>query len=391
MGMKFTFLSPQRLYFGPDSIKQLGRIASGYGTHILLITGAESFRKSACFSDLFTAFKTARLDIKIETVSKEPSPEIIDTITRKYCGQKINAVAAIGGGSVLDAGKAVSAMLLQKDSIIQFLEGVGSQVHDGRKLPFIACPTTAGTGSEATKNAVISQTGKKGFKKSLRHDNFIPDAAIVDPQLTLTSPELVTAACGMDALTQLIESFVSPKASVMTDSVCKAALKTLDNALIQVMDRPTDLLLRTRISYAAYISGLTLANAGLGTIHGFASAIGGLLDIPHGVICGTLLAQTTRKNIEALMEENPDHPALKKYSRIARLLDPDYTNTDPVSGAQHLADLLNQWTHLLKIPALGDYGMNESDIESIISSTDQKNNPCLLDKETLKTILRQRI
>ena len=209
-------------------------------------------------------------------VSGEPSPELIDTTVEKYRNEAVDAIVAIGGGSVLDAGKAISAMLHRTESIKEFLEGVGTIEHPGTKLPFIALPTTSGTGSEATKNAVISHVGKSGYKKSLRHDNFVPDIAIVDPRFTLSCPQNITAASGMDCFTQLIESYLSDKANEYTDALAWEGLKEIKSSLVQSYMHGNDIQARTGMAFASLTSGICLANAGLGVVHGFASSIGGL-------------------------------------------------------------------------------------------------------------------
>lgn len=412
--MEFNFFSNPHLEFGPGKLAKLPKLASRYGKNLLLITGAESFEKSDHGQTLLKDLLHQSFTIYRERVNQEPSVFIIDEIVKRYKGQRIDVIAAVGGGSVIDAGKAVSAMMTKNESIIEYLEGVGSRSHDGKKIPFIALPTTSGTGSEATKNAVINNrvgknnsVGKNGFKRSLRHDNFVPDIAIVDPELTLNCPPQTTAACGMDALTQLLESLVSTKGSAMTDSLALGALKIMGNSLIPGTSKVShDIDARTKISYASYISGLTLANAGLGVVHGFASVIGGLFEIPHGVICGTLLCETTRQNIESLISTHPSSPALEKYAKAALFLSPSpdaYTigfdcqgscDHDPesfVAGSRNLVTILEKWTDKLKMPRLGEYGLEPCDIDSIIRVTGQKNNPVQLSKEKLSRILQARL
>ncbi|MCP4673859.1 MAG: iron-containing alcohol dehydrogenase [Desulfobacula sp.] len=390
--MEFIFFANHHVQFGPGKIGQLPKLVRLYGKTLLLITGTESFQKSDHWPQLFSELKKKSITIYQATVKTEPSPLIIDEIVRKYRGRNIDVIAAIGGGSVIDAGKAVSAMMKKKESIIEYLEGIGSKSHDGEKLPFIALPTTSGTGSEATKNAVISQLGKNGFKKSLRHNNFIPDIAVVDPELTINCPARITAACGMDALTQVLESYISTNACAMTDSLAHGALTVIGDSLVPVSTtQPDNIEARTRISYASYISGLTLANAGLGVVHGFASVIGGLFDIPHGVVCGTLLAQTCRMNIESLLQTDPDGIALKKYNKAANLLDPSNCIQDTGDGSRHLVSLLEAWTSQLDIPTLGSYGVADKDINRIVKSTGLKNNPVILSSEQLSHILRSRL
>lgn len=389
--MEFDFFTNPHLQFGPGKMETLAEQASQYGKTLLLITGAESFKKSDHWPTLSRQLKKNSMTLYQASVEAEPSPCMIDDVVNQYKDKAIDVIAAIGGGSVVDAGKAVSAMMLKNGSVIDYLEGVGSLSHDGRKIPFIAVPTTSGTGSEATKNAVISQVGPHGFKKSLRHDNLVPDMAIVDPELTLDCPFSTTAACGMDAVTQLLEAFVSTRSSIMTDSLCSGALQLLGDSLVTAAKHPSDLDARTRISYAAYISGLALANAGLGVVHGFAAVIGGWFDIPHGVICGTLLAETVRQNIEALILTDPEGPALRKYARAARFLCPDPAMAGRVERSRFLASLLARWTDELDMPGLGTYGIMQKDIDRIVSATGQKNNPVHLSFEALSSILEARL
>lgn len=389
--LNFNFFSNSKLYFGAGKLHLLPDLIKTYGETVLLITGAASFKKNRCWPGLLTALENNSITVHTASVRTEPSPGIIDSIVARYRHQCIDVVAAIGGGSVLDAGKAVSAMMTKKESVFDYLEGVGSKSHDGQKIPFIALPTTSGTGSEATKNAVISRTGLHGFKKSLRHDNFIPEIAVIDPELTLDCPTDITAACGMDALTQLLESLVSVKASAMTDSLALSGLEVLSDSLIKAAAADSnDIESRARLSYAAYISGLTLANAGLGVVHGFASAIGGLFDIPHGVVCGTLLAETTEKNIGALIQHAPQSPALFKYAEAGSLLGNPGAPDNPVENCRRLIDLLKQWTNHLNMPRLGTYGVTIEDIDQIVTQTGQKNNPVQHPHQVLARILNTR-
>lgn len=387
----FKFIANTHLYFGAGKFKLLPKLMNSFGENLLLISGGKSFKKSNRYKHLLNVLKKSSAKIYFSSIQAEPSPNRVDEIVRIYQKKSIHVVIAIGGGSVIDAGKAVSAMLTKKESVSAYLEDVGTQSHDGKKIPFIAVPTTAGTGSEATQNAVLSQVGENGFKKSLRHEKFVPDIAVVDPELTLSCPGGITAACGMDALTQLIESYVSTNASPMTDSLVLGGLRIMGDAVLKsaVID-PTDMEARTRICYGSYISGLTLANAGLGVVHGFASVVGGCFPIPHGVICGTLLAQVTQKNIETLICLDPEGNSLLKYANVGKLLGKTKKN-DLIGNARALSDLLMEWAEILKIPLLGQFGVTKDDINKIVSVTAQKNNPVTLMKEELKDILKSRI
>ncbi len=390
--MEFDFSVHQHLYFGPGKLSRLPDLAGGYGRTLLLITGASSFVNGPHWAPLQKGFKAAGIAVYTAEIQGEPGPGDIDGIVQRYAGRPVDVVAAVGGGSVLDAGKAVSAMLPQNGLVTDFLEGVGARTHDGRKVPFIAVPTTAGTGSEATKNAVISRTGENGFKKSLRHDNFMPDAALVDPALACACPKDITAACGMDALTQLLESLVSTKASPMADALCVSGLEGFGTALQRcVLQDPEDLEGRSRLAYGAYLSGLTLVNAGLGVVHGFASAIGGMENMPHGKVCGTLLAAATRENITALMAQDPGHPALEKYARAGWILAGRAKDTDWVTGCSQLMDLLEEWTERFDMPRLGVYGITPAQIGSIVDAAGQKNNPVHLSGDAMQRILEMRL
>ncbi len=390
--MEFDFFVHQHLYFGPGKLSRLPDLAVGYGRNLLLITGAASFVNGPHWEPLLKGIEAAGVAVYTAEIQGEPGPGDIDGIVQRYASRPVDVVAAVGGGSVLDAGKAVSAMLPQNGPVTDFLEGVGTRTHDGRKVPFIAVPTTAGTGSEVTKNAVISRTGENGFKKSLRHDRFMPDAALVDPELACTCPKDITAACGMDALTQLLESLVSTKASPMTDALCISGLEGFGTALQRcVVQEPEDLDSRSRLAYGAYLSGMTLANAGLGVVHGFASVIGSMVDMPHGKVCGTLLAQATRENIKTLMAQDPGHPVLEKYALVGRILAGRIPETDRAAGCTLLMDLLDEWTDRFHMPRLGAFGITSGRIGQIVDAAGQKNNPVHLSGDTMKRILAKRL
>jgi len=390
--LEFDFCANPRLYFGPGKLSHLPDLAGKFGKKLLLITGAASFVNGPHWEPLLKGCNAAGIALYTADIQGEPRPEDIDKIVERYAGRPVDAVAAVGGGSVLDAGKAVSAILLQEGPVADFLEGVGTRTHDGRKVPFIAVPTTAGTGSEATKNAVLTRTGADGFKKSLRHDNFMPDAVLVDPELALGCPADITAACGMDALTQLLEALVSTKASPMTDALCISGLEGFGTALQRcVMEDPEDIHGRSCLAYGAYLSGLALANAGLGVVHGFAPVIGAMKGMPHGKVCGTLLAAATRENITALLDQDPAHPALDKYARAGWLLAGRASHTDQSAGCRRLLGLLEEWTERFNMPRLGVYGITPAHIGPVVDAAGQKNNPVHLSGEAMTKILQVRL
>ena len=388
----FDFYRTPRLIFGSGRVKELGQIAARYGTKMLVVTGREALDRAGHWGRCEESLKRASLKVLRYRFSGEPSPETVDSAVKEFAPLSVEAVIAVGGGSAIDCAKAVAALLPLGEPVTPYLEGVGTKTHPGTTLPFIAVPTTAGTGSEATKNAVISNVGRPGFKKSLRHDNFTPVCAIVDPELTLTCSAQITAACGMDAFTQLLESYVSPQSSPVTDALAVSGIEHVASALIPACTHRGDSIeLRSALSYAAFLSGITLANAGLGIIHGLASPIGGLVPIPHGVVCATLVGEACRMNIERLRERHgPDDPILAKFARIGRTLS-GAPSADLSTACDLLLLTLDEWTQKLSIPRLGPYGVTESDLDSLAAQAGQKGNPVQLDLNDIKAILRARL
>jgi len=388
----FDFYRTPRLVFGPGRVKELGQIAAPYGSEVLVVTGTDSLDRTGNWKRCEESLRQASIRFRRYTFSGEPSPEQVDIAVKKFRPLSPDVVVAVGGGSVIDCAKAIAAMLSLGEPVTPYLEGVGTKTHPGKTLPFIAVPTTAGTGSEATKNAVISKVGKSGFKKSLRHDNFTPVCAIVDPELALSCPPKVTAACGMDAFTQLLESYVSPQASPVTDALALSGIEHIASALVPAStDRGDDIQLRSSLAYAAFLSGVTLANAGLGIIHGLAAPLGGLVSVPHGIVCATLVAEACRMNIKRIRElRGPEDIMLIKYARAGKVLScaPD---ADLLTSCDLLIRKLDEWTEILSIPRLGPYGVTESDLDALAVQAGQKNNPVQLGLNDVKAILRARL
>jgi alcohol dehydrogenase class IV len=323
----------------------------------------------------------------------EPTPEVVDEAVDAHRGDGVAVVVAVGGGSVIDAGKAISAMLGVKGSVADYIEGVGNpSLHPGTKAPLVAVPTTAGTGAEATKNAVLKKAGAGGFKRSLRHDNFIPDIALVDPELAVSCPPGVTAACGMDALTQLLESFVSPGASQLTDALAREGLSSIARSLIPAAtDRGGDVAARSGMAYAALLSGITLANAGLGVVHGIAHEIGAEFEVPHGVACGAVLAEATAATIRRIeIERGGGDRALVKYAEAGEILAGSKAG-DVMTGCAMLIDILCNWTEMLMIPRLAGFGVTETDAEALSKRSSNKSNPIDLTPDEINRIIRNRL
>ena len=386
----FQFSRLPKIIFRNGVFAELASIVCKYGNRIILVTGKGSFLNSIYSERLFISLKKNGIIYDILSVPGEPSPEMIDKAVKRFSSDVISLVVGIGGGSVLDSGKAVSAMMYRSESVVEFLEGVGNLEHPGTKLPYIAIPTTSGTGSEATKNAVISQVGKNGFKRSLRHDNFVPDIALIDPELTLDCPSNITAASGMDCFTQLTEAYLSSKSNEYTDALALEGLKAIKTSLVISYEDGRNIDARSGMSFAALTSGICLANAGLGVVHGFASSIGGMYNIPHGIICGTLMAASNEVNIRELRNQGTNKVALKKYARLGELFANISGQTDEYYQDSFVSYLHNL-TQELQLPDLGKAGFEEKDIRIVCSRTEIKNNPVKLADENLAEILLKRL
>ncbi|HYC84947.1 MAG TPA: iron-containing alcohol dehydrogenase [Chryseosolibacter sp.] len=381
----FTFAPTPQLHFGAGKISVLPGTVSAFGSKMLLVTGARSFVSSDMGRSLIGILET-KGEVYSCVIDREPSPEMIDRVVKQFRESRPDVVVAIGGGSVVDAGKAISAMLTLATPVTDFLEGVGTLTHPGSKVPFIAIPTTAGTGSEATKNAVLSKTGDNGFKRSLRHNKFVPDVAIVDPALCLSCPPHVTAASGMDAFTQLLESYLSAVSNPVTDALALEGLSRIARSLKRAFYDGGDLNARTDMSLAAYLSGITLANAGLGLVHGFASSIGGYYDVPHGVVCSTMMPAANQVTVRKLRRTKENDDALRRYALVGKMFCGTAGGTDKYY-CDALLGVIADWRHEMKIPSLSTLGINRDAFSRIASVTDNKNNPVPLDRDEIIEVL----
>jgi alcohol dehydrogenase len=389
----FLFAATPHIDFGTGRRNRLPDIVRPFGCKILLVTGEKSFDHSSLCQDLLTTLQK-EFEVRHFRVAGEPSPALVDDAVDKHKAFSPVCVVAIGGGSAIDTAKAIAGLLPTGDSVMEYLEGVGKgKMYQGPSTPFIAIPTTAGTGGETSKNAVLSMIGPEGFKKSFRDEALVARHIILDPELTLSCPAHVSAACGMDALTQLMESYVSCKASPMTDALALGALKRIGNSLLVAVERGDDIYARADMLYASSISGLTLSNAGLGSVHGLASPLGAFFPIPHGEACGTMLVEATRTNIRAMQERDPDNVALEKYAQVGRLLC-KRADTNSEKARESLLNLLEDWTKRLTMPRLSDYQVTESDIPRIIahiSGGSMATNPIVLKYSELTALLRSRM
>ena len=393
MNGAFNFAATPHIHFGAGARSMLPEMVSGYGERMLLVTGGRSFDESPLCRQLWKAL-TARFEVRRLKVAGEPSPSLVDEAVAEFHAFDAGCVIAVGGGSAVDAGKAIAGLLPLGHSVMEYLEGVGrGKPYHGPAAPFIAVPTTAGTGGETSKNAVLSEIGEGGFKKSFRHEMLVARHIILDPELTLSCPRSVTAACGMDAFTQLLESFVSSKANPMTDALAKSGLERVRDALPRVIEDGNNIEARAGMLYASSISGLTLANAGLGSVHGLASPLGAFFPIPHGVVCGTLVHQASATNLAAMRERDAINPALAKYAEAGRILT-GRSDLNDDAACNVLLSLLEDWTTRFDMPRLGDFGIQAADIPRIVAGSrgnSMQTNPIVLSDEEIAGIIRSRL
>jgi alcohol dehydrogenase len=387
-----------RIEFGSGVIKHLPKIIRRFGRRVLLVTGGSSFVNGPHWQPLQERLKQHDIEWLLCQVTGEPSPQLVDDTVQLYAGESIDAVVGIGGGSPLDAAKAIAGLLRVKLSVMDFLEGVGPELpYEGPSVPYIAVPTTAGTGSEATKNAVLSIHGKDGFKKSFRDDKLVAEFAVVDPDLLSTCPANIIAANGMDALTQLLESYVSIKANPFNDALAVSGLRAVRDSLVFWYEHAAEPdqtgEYRSKMAYAAMLSGINLAQTGLGSVHGLASPLGAFYPIPHGVVCGTLVAEATRVNVDAMLRRETANPALARYARLGEILC-QRRFPDMDAARQGLIDLLSDWTERMQLPRLSAYSVDESGLDLVVANSrgsSMKTNPLVLADAEIREILEKRI
>ncbi|MBL6929232.1 MAG: iron-containing alcohol dehydrogenase [Rhodospirillales bacterium] len=379
-----------RIIFGDGAIDATPSEARAYGPRALVVTGRRSLRGLPVWQSLNEA-----LSIHKVVVEDEPSPDLVDAAVARFRESGIDVVIGMGGGSALDAAKAIAGLIPTGNSVMDHLEGVGRGIaYEGPSLPFIAVPSTAGTGTEATKNAVLSSRGVAGFKKSFRDDRLIAQLAIVDPHLLQTCPKHLIAANGMDALTQLLEGYVSPRASAATDALAWSGLEAFVRGFFAAWEEagqssPRAAAGRADTAYASLMSGITLAQTGLGSVHALASPLGAFFPAPHGVVCGTLVAAATEINIRALMERDPENVALEKYARAGRLL-----SGRSADGLSALVAMLDEWTERMEIARLGEFGMTGDDVGKVVTASNpggMKSNPLILTSEEVTELVERRL
>jgi alcohol dehydrogenase class IV len=382
--MQFEFATATRIMFGEGALRRVAPAAKQWGSRVLVVTGYPPERADRLLSDL----EAAGARSFTFAVESEPTIDLIARGLEQARGDQCDVVIAIGGGSVIDTGKAIAALLTNPGELMDYLEVVGKgNAIRNPAAPFIAVPTTAGTGAEVTRNAVLG-VPERQVKVSLRSPLLLPRLAVVDPELTFGLPPAITARTGLDALTQLIEAYVSIRANPMTDGFCVQGIPLAARSLRRAFHQGHDAEARRDMSLAALLSGLALANAGLGVVHGFAAPLGGRFHAPHGAICAAILPYGMEINLHALRARAPQSDALRRYQEVACMLTGrgDATAEDGIRWTREICQEL-------EIPPLKTYGIGEQDVAALVAdaakASSMKGNPLALTTEELQEVLRR--
>jgi alcohol dehydrogenase class IV len=380
--MQFEFATATRIVFGAGTLNGIAALVHGWGRRALVVTGRSAQRAER----LLARLREAGISTEVFPVSGEPTVHSIEQGVAAARQTQCDFVIGFGGGSAVDAGKAIAAMLTNPGEPLDYLEVIGR----GRPIanapaPFAAIPTTAGTGAEVTRNAVLASPEHR-FKASLRSPLLLPRLAVVDPELTCDLPPAVTASTGLDALTQLIEPYVSCRANPMTDAVCVEGLKRAARALPAAFENGQHGAAREDMALASLFSGIALANAGLGAVHGFAAPIGGMFPAPHGAVCAALLPHVLAMNLRALRARAPAGDALRRLGEVARLL-----TGQPAASAEGGVQWASALAARFGIPKLSAYGIGPEHIADLVEkaskASSMKGNPIALTAEELSEVL----
>ncbi len=381
--MKFEFISAGRIIFGAGALAQVGELARDSGRRALVVLGRNPGRAEK----LLAGLSANGLGALTFSVAGEPEISTIERGVAFAKSERCDFVIGFGGGSVMDAGKAIAAMLRNEGELLDYLEVIGrGQALTERSAPFLAIPTTAGTGSEVSRNAVLASPEHR-VKVSLRSPLMLPTVALIDPELCRDLPPALTASTGLDALTQLIEPYVCRRANPMTDALCLEGLRRAARSLRLAFRDGANLAAREDMALASLHGGLALSNAGLGAVHGFAGPIGGMFPAPHGAICAALLPHIMAANLRALREREPRHPALERYQTVARTL-----TGNPNATADAGVDWVRQLVDDLQIPPLSRYGLSQEHVGEVVAKAEKASsmnaNPVTLTAEELGETLR---
>ncbi len=381
--MQFEFATASKIVFGSGKLNSIVSLLGSFSDRVFIVSGAPS-EITQRLLDLLAGKFTSN---PIVTVTREPTVDSVREVVTRARQEKPDFVIGIGGGSALDMAKATAALLTHPGDVTDYLEIIGSNKSlINPSVPMIAIPTTAGTGSEVTRNAVIGSP-LHHIKVSLRSQLMLPHLVLVDPELTLTIPPSVTATTGLDALTQLIEPFTCNTPNPLTDALCQEGIQRIAHSLNNAFENGSDLQAREDMCLAALFSGFALANARLGAVHGLAGPISGEIDAPHGAICAGLLPNVMEINLSALRNRVTDHPVLERYSTIGKLL-----SGDAAASAEIGIQWVRNFCERVKIRPLSTFGLNEQHFDGIIEkalkSSSMKGNPVTLNRLEIRNILQ---
>ncbi len=382
--MRFEFATAARIIFGRGTIREVGPLSAEMGSSVFIVTGSSTKRAGPLLEQL----DKHKIKHILFNVTGEPTTTIVKEAVEQARRSKPDLVIGIGGGSVLDTGKVVAALLTNAGKLEEYLEVVGEgKPIKQSPLPYIAIPTTAGTGAEVTRNAVLGVPEQK-VKVSMRSPLMLPRVAVIDPELTYSMPPALTASTGLDALTQLTEAYVSNKANPLTDGVCREGIKRAGRSLRKAYEDSGNEAAREDMALASLFSGLALANAGLGVVHGFAGPLGGMISAPHGVICARFLPYVMQANVQALKPRQADSPYLTRYDEVAQLLT-GKAKAQASDGVVWIQELCGT----LKVPSLTEFGLKEQDFPEVVAkaqkSSSMKGNPIQLIDNDLMEILKR--
>ncbi len=382
--MRFEFATATRIIFGQGTLTEVAPIAASIGHRAFIVTGSATEHVATLSEQL----KSQNIDVIVFGISGEPSTETVQAGMQSAREHDCDMIIGLGGGSAIDTGKAIAALLANPGDPFDYLEVIGrGQALQQTPLPYIAIPTTAGTGSEVTRNAVLA-SHEHHVKVSLRSPLMLPRVAIVDPELTYSLPPAITASTGLDALTQLIEPYTCNAPNPLVDAICREGMQRAARSLKQAYQHGSDAAAREDMSIAALFGGLALANAKLGAVHGFAGPLGGLFPAPHGMICARLLPFVVEANVRALQMREPNSPALQRYDEVAQLL-----RGRSSAGASEAIEWLHQLCTDLDVAPLSQFGFTANDIPMVVAqaqkASSMKGNPLVLTDEELQRILAQ--
>lgn len=382
MTVQFDYLSATHIVFGWGHLSQLTHLVKPYGDRVFVVTGRNQKRAGS----LEKYLRELNVTYQVFSVGGEPTVDLVENALREARAFQTQLVIGFGGGSVLDTGKALAAMLANDGEVTDYLEVAGKGLPlTNPSIPYIAIPTTSGTGTEVTRNAVLS-VPEKGIKVSMRSPLMLPKIALVDPKLTLSMSSEVTASTGLDALTQVMEAFVSNKANPMVDMLCREGMKRASLSLEKAWCDGDNRKARTDMSFLALLSGLALANGGLGAVHGFAGPLGGMISAPHGTICASLLPWVMEQNIGIIEQQEDLHEILERYDEVAQILTQNH-QSNRYDGVQWVRNLCQK----MNIPTLNQLGFQSQQTDELIlksaQSSSMRGNPVVLTKGNMEQIL----